>query len=329
MIRVTCAIIRNDDDHILAVQRGPGSDHPYKWEFPGGKVDINESDEDSIIREIREELSMEIILRAKLNPVVYDYGKKVIELVPFVCDTLDETPVLSEHVAWVWSSAQGLAEIDFAEADIIVAANYSENYLANESERILPPGERPAESEKQADPELRDMIARMISLKEVDWIAGSAIDNPLILNKLLDYSYSADRKLAFRSSWTLSKVFDKKPELFGDFLPGIIDSLDSVDNESTLRSFLRIISLSDLSLVDEKRHGYLADRCFDDLRSGFSAIAIKAYSMEILYKLAVIYPELINELSSTIRMIEAEGSAGIVARGTTILRKLANITKKE
>ena len=93
-----------------------------------------------------------------------------------------------------------------------------------------------------------------------------------------------------------------------------------------MRSFLRIISLSDIDRISEKHHGILADHCFGLLRSGFSAIAIKAYSMEILYKLVLKYPELRNELSATISMLQPEGSAGIVARGRQILKKLAGIS---
>ena len=52
MIRVTCAIIRNDEDEVLVVQRGESTDHPLKWEFPGGKLLDEETEEDCIIREI-------------------------------------------------------------------------------------------------------------------------------------------------------------------------------------------------------------------------------------------------------------------------------------
>jgi hypothetical protein len=48
--------------------------------------------------------------------------------------------------------------------------------------------------------------------------------------------------------------------------------------------------------------------------------------MEIIYKLAMIYPELANELSATINMLQGEGSAGILARGHIILKKLAGIS---
>jgi hypothetical protein len=50
--------------------------------------------------------------------------------------------------------------------------------------------------------------------------------------------------------------------------------------------------------------------------------------MEIIYKLALIYPELANELSATIKLLEGEKPAGIIARGRIILKKLAGISKE-
>ena len=105
MINVTCAIIRNEEDEVLTVQRGEKSDHPYLWEFPGGKINDGESEEECVIREISEELSMDIIICGTLLPVEYDYGHKHIKLIPFICDTLDELPLLTEHIAFKWLSA--------------------------------------------------------------------------------------------------------------------------------------------------------------------------------------------------------------------------------
>ena len=127
---------------------------------------------------------------------------------------------------------------------------------------------------------------------------------------------------------SLVDIFDKYPDLIGSDIQLMIGSLENLDNEGVQRSFLRMISLSDLNSISQSQHGILADHCFKMLKSGFSAIAIKAYSMEIIYKLALIYPELANELSATIRIIEGEGSAGIIARGQIILKKLAGISKE-
>jgi 8-oxo-dGTP diphosphatase len=323
MIRVTCAVIRNEDNEVLVVQRGEATDHPYKWEFPGGKLISGETEEECIIREIDEELSIDIVICGNLPEVEFDYGHKQVRLIPYICDTLDELPILSEHLDFKWVPAKDLVSVDFSGADIIVAKHYLEKFKVEENPavQIIPESEQVLID----DTDLQSMINSMMSMKEADWVATSAIENPAIFNKLLEYSFSSDKKLAFHASWTLSKVCDKYPEIIYPYLHSVIESLEKLDNESALRSLLRIISMSEMNKIGVKDHGILADHCFNALRSGFSAIAIKAYSMEILYKLALIYPELANELSAVINLLQGEGSAGIVARGQMIMKKLAVI----
>jgi len=53
--------------------------------------------------------------------------------------------------------------------------------------------------EPETDKELQKMIQSMMSAQEADWIASSAMDNPVFVTKLLAYSYSDDRKLSFRA----------------------------------------------------------------------------------------------------------------------------------
>ncbi len=309
---------------MLIVQRGEKTDHPFKWEFPGGKTTHDESNEECILREISEELSIDIVICGHLNPVEYDYGHKQIRLVPFICDTLDELPVLSEHLAFKWIKAEDLVNVDFSEADVIVAEQYLSGLERKSATKDKPHSEGEQSSAEDAD--LQKMINGMMRLQEAEWVATSAIDNPVIFNKLLEYSYSKDKKLAFKASWTLTKVCDKFPELIYPHLADIVESLPMFDNESVQRSFLRIISLSDMVNLSSRHHGILADHCFSMLRSGFSAIAIKAYSMDILYNLAVIYPELGNELSSSVRILMEDGSAGIIAKGKSVLKKISGIS---
>lgn len=327
MIPVTCAIIRNEDNEILVVQRGEKTDHPYKWEFPGGKLREGESEEMCIIREIKEELSMEIIICSRSEPVVYDYGHIRIKLIPFVCDTLDELPVLSEHVDFKWITPVNLKSVDLCEADVLVADRY-----------IKTQGTDPTNNEcfmdsdqsEELDRELKQMINSMMSRQEAEWIASSAVDNPELFRKLLDYSFKGDQKLSFRASWTLSKACEKFPELIYPHLSRMIEGLKGIGNESTERSFMKILAMTDMKRVSEHHQGMLADHCFNALRSGFSAIAIKAYSMEIIYHLALIYPDLAHELSSTIKMLQGEDTAaGIIARGQIILKKLAEISSTD
>lgn len=163
MINVTCALIRNEDDEVLVVQRGENSDHPFLWEFPGGKINGGESEEECMIREIYEELSMDIIICGTLLPVEYDYGHKQIKLIPFICDTLDELPILTEHIAFKWLSADKLMTVDYCEADELIAKQYFEIVMKSYD----PPEKAPAVSQSSFDDqELQSMINRMMSAKD-------------------------------------------------------------------------------------------------------------------------------------------------------------------
>lgn len=322
MLNVTCAVIRNDENKILVVQRGEATDHPFKWEFPGGKLAQEETEEECIIREIDEELSMEIVIYARLAAVIHDYGHKKIWLIPFICDTLDDMPFLSEHIAYKWVEEKDLMTIDFSEADVFVAHSYLKREQSEGKDEF--PAHLHTDDESSVDEDLQTIVNNMMSMKEAEWVATSAIENPAIFLKLFQYSNSSDRKLAFRASWTLTKVCDRFPDLIYPYLNKIVDSLSRIDNESTLRSFLRILSLTDMDKINNHLHGLLADFCFGTLNSVFSAIAVKAYSMEILFRLTLIYPELANELSTSIRILMEDGSAGITSRGRAILKKLTD-----
>lgn len=116
MIEVCCAIIVKKSE-MLAVQRGPESHHPWKWEFPGGKVHPGETPEQCIEREIKEELGIGIEILEPLLSVEFDYGKGPIRLMPFVCKVLSGEMILTEHVAHQWFLIDQWNDIDWLEAD--------------------------------------------------------------------------------------------------------------------------------------------------------------------------------------------------------------------
>ena len=120
-VEVLAAVIINDQK-ILCVQRGTHK-YPYltnKWEFPGGKMEAGESQEQTIRREIREELSMEIQPIKHLLSHTHHYPDFSIELHTWLCATVGEGMELNEHQAFVWLDAQDLKELDWAEADVAV-----------------------------------------------------------------------------------------------------------------------------------------------------------------------------------------------------------------
>jgi 8-oxo-dGTP diphosphatase len=73
MINVTCAIILVDSK-ILVTQRSEKMKLPLKWEFPGGKLELDEKEDDCVMREIKEELNIEIKVLNKLSNSIFDYG---------------------------------------------------------------------------------------------------------------------------------------------------------------------------------------------------------------------------------------------------------------
>ena len=116
MLKVTCAIIILQNK-ILITQRNNYSDHPLKWEFPGGKLNPGETREECIVREIREEIEIEIEIRESMISVQHDYGLKQIELIPFICHIKKGEIKLNEHNDFKWISISNLNKTDFAEAD--------------------------------------------------------------------------------------------------------------------------------------------------------------------------------------------------------------------
>lgn len=116
MLKVVCAIILSNRK-ILITQNSSGSDHPFQWEFAGGKIKPGESEEDAIYREIREELNVEIEIQKKINSVTFDYGFKQIELIPFLCSIKKGKIKLNEHAAYKWITIDELNKIDFSGAD--------------------------------------------------------------------------------------------------------------------------------------------------------------------------------------------------------------------
>jgi 8-oxo-dGTP diphosphatase len=112
---VVAAIIQNPQGQYLCCKRGDWKSAPSKWEFPGGKPEANESLEDALTREIREELGVDIkVLRQFDRSTTGE-----IDLVCFVCELVDEVPTSStDHSELRWVPEEELSKLDWAEPDL-------------------------------------------------------------------------------------------------------------------------------------------------------------------------------------------------------------------
>ncbi len=124
MIKVSCAIIVNAQKQVLVTQRSALMPLPLKWEFPGGKIEENETAEECLIREIKEELNIEIEITANLSPNDHQYPDKLIRLIPFICRQAGGEIILKEHADYKWLDVKDLLNLDWAEADVEVVEEY-------------------------------------------------------------------------------------------------------------------------------------------------------------------------------------------------------------
>lgn len=115
---VGAAII--DSGKLLVAQR-PISDKAYKslkWEFPGGKIEPGETNEEAITREIREELNCDVEVDANVTEVEHEYPDFVIRMTIFLCHLVgSSSPVCLEHNAICWMTCDELLSLDWAAAD--------------------------------------------------------------------------------------------------------------------------------------------------------------------------------------------------------------------
>jgi 8-oxo-dGTP diphosphatase len=125
---VGAVIIKNEK--ILCAQRGPTKALPLKWEFPGGKIEVGESPQEALRREIIEEIHCEVEIGEQIEHTVYEYDFGIVHLTTFYCKLLEGSPVLTEHVSIKWLSVNELGSLDWAPADIPAIEKLSNaNYL--------------------------------------------------------------------------------------------------------------------------------------------------------------------------------------------------------
>ena len=113
---VVAAIIKKNNQYLI-VQRNRKKHLGLKWEFPGGKVDSDESFEDALKRELKEELDIEIKINKKIAEEAYIDEKIDIKLHYFECSHYSGKIALNEHEDFKWVLQKDMHVYDFAEAD--------------------------------------------------------------------------------------------------------------------------------------------------------------------------------------------------------------------
>ena len=113
---VVCAVIIKDD-LVFCTRRGDKGECAYKWEFPGGKIELGETKDEALLREIKEELNCEIKINKYLTTINHEYNTFNLTMHVYICELINNDPILIEHIESMWCNKDELKKLDFAEAD--------------------------------------------------------------------------------------------------------------------------------------------------------------------------------------------------------------------
>ncbi len=115
-IKVICGLIFNNDNKLLITRRKK-SPYMYKWEFPGGKIESDETEIECLKREIKEELRIDINIKSFFTQNEYRYPYFVVHLVSYLCSYKKGVVKLIDHDKFAWVELDCLKNYEFLQAD--------------------------------------------------------------------------------------------------------------------------------------------------------------------------------------------------------------------
>lgn len=117
MIKVVAGILKKDDKILIARKR-EGKPLAGLWEFPGGKIEQDETPEESLVRELMEEMEIKISVKGYVGKSIYDYGNgKVVELLGYTAEIIEGDIVLTDHDKYIWVTLSEINNYNLAPAD--------------------------------------------------------------------------------------------------------------------------------------------------------------------------------------------------------------------
>ncbi len=118
-ICVVAAIIKQENKYLIA-QRSEKGSLGNKWEFPGGKIEENETKEEALIREVQEELNIEIKIKKEIGITEYKYPFAIINISFMDCEMLSQKSKikLNVHKKLEWVSKKEFKTYDLADSDL-------------------------------------------------------------------------------------------------------------------------------------------------------------------------------------------------------------------
>jgi hypothetical protein len=160
--------------------------------------------------------------------------------------------------------------------------------------------------------------SKSITLEIMDYIGT----DKKRFSELMTCFFSDENRISQRASWVVGHCGEKHPELIYPYLEEMLDLLEQPVHNAIKRNTVRIMAEMD---VPEELLGRAADICFKLLDDPKEAIAVRVFSMSVLYNIVKKEPELASELRLILEDHYPHGSAGFKSRGRKILKALTKL----
>lgn len=168
---------------------------------------------------------------------------------------------------------------------------------------------------------IRTLLLEEKSKKIRDEIVRTVLDNHKQMDDLMVCFFDKSLRLNQYASWPMTVIVDNNPDLILPYLSKMLKSLDNPAHDAVVRNTVRV--LQNIS-IPEELEGEIYERCFDYLNDPREKPSIRAFSMKVLSNIAIIYPELKEELIKSIELHYPYGSKGFKSRAKKELKRLSS-----
>lgn len=127
IIDVCVGIIIDSNQNILITRRASKDHFAGGWEFPGGKIEPGETVFTALVRELKEELNISILVKKHCIELIHHYENLSVRIIAFYCDILYGKPKLSVHDELKWVKKEELLSYELLAADIPIAQKIIED----------------------------------------------------------------------------------------------------------------------------------------------------------------------------------------------------------
>jgi hypothetical protein len=170
-----------------------------------------------------------------------------------------------------------------------------------------------------AEESLNELLMVENSRRNTDLIADLILKKTELFDELIRIYLKNEEPVSRRAAWVADVITEKHPDLLSPFIEEMATRLKTFTHDGMKRESLKMLARSPLP---ELNLGQLITLCFDWLTSGKESVAVKMFSMEILYRISQQEPEMKKELADSIEWRMQEETPGFRAHGKKLLKRL-------